>query len=175
MSGMKHTITQLKLLLSRIPLVLKTLILHGIHMSPVSGKQDLRTELITVIIRSFISGDDRKTMTETQKNSMRDPGIKGPMWVAKVTLPQPEMDVRDAVLHAIEILGNGQETFDIPAAVAVEAEWTGYRRGVGKKEPQPDISEEEKYRALRKDITSDMTILYLHGGAYMLVPLPSPQ
>ncbi|KAJ5539824.1 hypothetical protein N7513_008156 [Penicillium frequentans] len=169
MSDMKHTITQLKLLVSRIPLILRTLILHGIRMSPVSGKQDLRTELITVIIRSFVSGDDRKTMTETQKNSMRDPGIKGPMWVAKVTLPQPEMDVRDAVLHAIEILGNGQETFDIPAVNEVGAEWTGYRRGVGKNEPQPDISEEEKYRALRKDITSDMTILYLHGGAYMMM------
>ncbi|KAJ5792825.1 uncharacterized protein N7503_008803 [Penicillium pulvis] len=169
MSDMKHTITQLKLLVSRIPLILRTLILHGIRMSPVSGKQDLRTELVTVIIRSFVSGDDRKTMSETQKNSMRDPGIKGPMWVAKVTLPQPEMDVRDAVLHAIELLGNGQETFDIPAVNEVGAEWTGYRRGVGKNEPQPDISEEEKYRALRKDITSDMTILYLHGGAYMMM------
>ncbi|KAJ6096200.1 hypothetical protein N7486_006946 [Penicillium sp. IBT 16267x] len=174
MSGIKHTIKQLKLLLTRIPLILRTLILHGIHMSPVSGKQDLRTELITVLIRSFVSGDDRKTMTETQKNSMRDPGIKGPMWVAKITLPQPELDVRDAVLRAIEILGTGQETFDIPGIKAVEAEWTGYRSGVDKKEPQPDISEEEKYRALRKEITSDMTILYMHGGAYMLVPSSSP-
>ncbi|KAJ5644949.1 hypothetical protein N7507_010960 [Penicillium longicatenatum] len=138
-------------------------------MSPVSGKQDLRTELITVVIRSFVAGDERKTMTETQKNSLRDPGIKGPMWVSKVTLPQPELDVRDAVVRAIEILGTGQETFDIPDTTAVEAEWTGYRRGVGKKEPQPDISEEDKYRALRKDITSDMTILYLHGGAYILM------
>ncbi|KAJ5918862.1 hypothetical protein N7454_010006 [Penicillium verhagenii] len=169
MSGIKHTITQLKLLLSRIPLILRTLILHGIRMSPVSGKQDLRTELITVVIRSFINGDDRKPLSVTQKNSMRDPGIQGPMWVSKITLPQPEMDVRDAVLRAIEVLGTGQETFDIPAVQAVEAEWTGYRRGVGKKEPQPEISEEEKYSELRKDITSDMTILYLHGGAYMLM------
>ncbi|KAJ5760725.1 hypothetical protein N7520_007881 [Penicillium odoratum] len=169
MSGIKHTITQLKLLLTRIPLILKTLILHGIHMSPVSGKQDLRTELITVVIRSFITGDERKTMTETQKNSMRDPGIQGPMWVSKITLPQPELDIRDAVLYAIQELGTGQETLDVPATQTVEAEWTGYRRGVDKKAPQPDISEEERYRELRKDVTSDMTILYLHGGAYLMM------
>ncbi|KAJ5287620.1 hypothetical protein N7478_003306 [Penicillium angulare] len=167
MGGLKQAVTRLKMLLIRIPLLLKTLVLHGIHMSPMSGKQDLRTELLTVLIRSFVTGED--TILKTQKGSMRDPGIRGPMWISKVTLPQPEFDVRDAVLRAIEELGNGQETFHTPAVAAVEAEWTGYRSGVDKKAPQPDISEEEKYHRLRKEITSDITILYFHGGAYFLM------
>lgn len=98
---------------------------------------------------------------------MRDPGIKGPMWVSKVTLPQPEFDVRDAVARAIKDLGTGNETFDLPGVIAVEAEWTGYRSGVDKKATLPDISEEEKYQELRKEVKSDITILYLHGGGYL--------
>lgn len=153
-------------MLVRIPLILKTLFLHGFHMSPVSGKQDLRTELTTAIIHSFTSSIKRP-LAITQKNSMRDPGIKGPMWVAKVVLPEPEFDVRDAVLRAIKDLKTGDETFDVPGIAAVEAEWTGYRSGVGKRTPQPDLSEAEKYRKLRQESPSDMTILYFHGGAYL--------
>lgn len=165
MSGLKTTIRNLQALLVRIPLILKTVVLHGLHLSPVSGKQDLRTEFITALIRSFITQD--QPILKTQKGSMRDPGIKGPMWVSKVTLSQPEFDVRDAVLRAIKDLGTGEESFDAPGVIAVEAEWTGYRSGVNKSATLPDISEEEKYRELRKDVTSDITILYLHGGGYL--------
>lgn len=165
MSSAKHAINMVKLLLLRIPLILKTLVLHGVHMSPVKGKQDLRTELTVAIIRSFITFS--KPLTKVQKDSMRDPGIKGPMWVSKVTLPEPEFDVRDAILSAIDDLKTGDETFDVPAIAPVEAEWTGYRSGVGKNTPQPDLSEAEKYAELRKESPSDMTILYFHGGAYL--------
>ncbi|KAJ5728274.1 hypothetical protein N7493_004604 [Penicillium malachiteum] len=167
MSAFKVAVTRLTMLLVRIPMVLKTIILHSLRMSPGSGKQDLRTELLTVVIRSLFTAD--KPMLKTQQISLRDPGIQGPMWVSKVTLPQPEFDVRDAVLSAIEALGNGHETFNLPGVMAVEAEWTGYRKGVGKKEPQLDISEEEKYHMLQKEISSDKTILYFHGGAYFMM------
>lgn len=165
MSSIKHTISLFKAMLVRIPLILKTLFLHGVHMSPVTGKQDLRTVLTVAVIRSFITFS--LPVAKIQKNSLRDPGIKGPMWVSKVVLPRPEFDVRDAVLRAIEDLKTGDETFDVPAIAAVEAEWTGYRSGVGKRTPQPDLSEAEKYRELRKESPSDMTILYFHGGAYL--------
>ena len=165
MSSLKRPITLLKALLVRIPLILKTAFLNGIRMSPVTGKQDLRTELTVAIIRSFLTISS--PLAKTQKNSMRDPGIQGPMWVAKVTLPEPEFDVRDAVLRAIEDLDGSGGTFDVPAIAAVEAEWTGYRSGVKKHEPLPDVSEEEKYRELCKEATSDTTVLYFHGGAYL--------
>lgn len=165
MSSLGNPIGLLKAMLVRIPLILKTLFLHGIRMSPVSGKQDLRTEMTVAIIRSFI--DFTMPVGKQQKGSKRDPGIKGPMWVSKVTLPRPENDVRDAVIRAIEDLKQGGETYDIPDVVPVEAEWTGHRSGVGKKTPQPDMSEEEKYKELRKEAPADMVILYFHGGAYL--------
>ncbi|KAJ5674037.1 hypothetical protein N7462_009476 [Penicillium macrosclerotiorum] len=167
MGSVKRTINLVKELLVRAPLILKTLLLHAAQMSPVTGKQDLRTEMTVTIIRSFLTFS--RPITKVQKESMRDPGIKGPMWVSKVTLPQPEFDVRDAVLRAIEDLKTGDETYDVPAIAAVEAEWTGYRKEVGKYTPPPDISEAEKYRELRKESPSDMTILYFHGGAYFLM------
>jgi hypothetical protein len=165
MSTTQPSIALLKAMLVRVPMILKTIILHGAQLSPVKGKQDLRTELTVAIIRSFITFN--VPVTKMQKDSMRDPGIKGPMWVSNVTLPQPEIDVRDAVLRAIEDLKTGDETCDIPNIAAVEAEWTGYRGNVGKNEAQPDISEEEKYQKLREESPSDMTILYFHGGAHL--------
>ncbi|GAB1194608.1 hypothetical protein APSETT444_003854 [Aspergillus pseudonomiae] len=160
MSTLGSPIALLKAMVVRIPLILKTLFLHTIRLSPVSGKQDLRTELTVAIIRSFI------TFTTTpvgkqQKGSMRDPGIKGPMWISKVTLPPPENEVQEAVFKAFEDLKLGGETYDIPGVVPVEAEWTGYRSGVNKNAPQPDISEEDKYKALRKEAQSDTVILLM--------------
>lgn len=101
-----------------------------------------------------------------QKGTLRDPGIKGRLWVSKVRIPQPELDVQDAVIKAIEELKEGGETYDVPGVGPVEAEWTGYRKGVDKNAPEPELSEEQKYEALKKENNADMVVLYFHGGAY---------
>lgn len=89
------------------------------------------------------------------------------MWISKVVLPRPDSDdVRDAVVRAIEGLKEGGEMYTLPEVKAVEAEWTGYRSGVNANAPELDISEEEKYENLMKEVKSDVTILYFHGGAY---------
>ena len=164
MSTTSSRMETLKAALVRIPLVLKTVLLHGLYISPVSGKQDLRTELTVAIIRSFL--DVSMSVGKQQRLLMRDPGIEGPMWISKITLPAPEDAVRDAVIHVANELKNDEsQTFETPPVVPVEAEWTGYRSGVGKDAPQPDITEPEKYSALKADAKSDMVILYIHGGA----------
>lgn len=167
MSLLNNPAAFLKAMVPRIPLVFKTILLHGIGLSPVSGKQDLRTELTVAIIRSFMKF--RRPIGKQQEGSMRDAGVQGPMWISQVTLPQPEDDdgVQDAVIRAIEELKVGEETFLVPGLCAVEGEWTGYRGGAGKKDGLPGISEEEKYRELRKEASSDSVILYFHGGAYL--------
>lgn len=166
MGSLSNSAAMLKAMLPRVPLIVKTILQHGLGMSPVSGKQDLRTELTVVIIRSFMNF--RLPVRKQQQKSMRDPGVKGPMWVANVTLPQPEDAVRDAVVAAIEDLKiDGTETYDLPGVRAVEGEWTGYRSGVGKTATMPAMSEEERYRELRKEATSDSVVLYFHGGAHL--------
>ncbi|THC99940.1 hypothetical protein EYZ11_000638 [Aspergillus tanneri] len=167
MSSLGISVGLLKALLLRVPLILKTALLHGSGLSPVSGKQDLRTELTVAIIRSFMGS--MAPVGVQQRRTMRDPGIQGPMWVSKVTFPAPEDAVQDAVFRAIEDLKAGDETFDIPVVSSVEAEWTGHRDGVDKNAPQPGLPEEEKYQKLQKEARTDTVILYFHGGAYFLM------
>jgi hypothetical protein len=154
----------LRAMLPRVPLVLKTAVLNSLSLSPTSGKQDLRTELTVNIIRSFINFS--LPVSKQQKGSLRDPGIKGPMWVSKVALPKPEVQVRDALIKVIDGFKEGNETYDLPRLIDVEAEWTGHRAGADGKSTLPHISEEEKYKKLMDDTTEDMTILYFHGGAF---------
>lgn len=121
--------------------------------------------MTVAVIRSFLTGR-RVPVGKQQKGAMHDPGIKGPLWVSKVRISQPEMDVQDAVIKAIEELKVGEEKYDIPGVGPVEAEWTGYRRGVDKNAPEPQLSEEQKYAELKKENDADMVVLYFHGGAY---------
>jgi hypothetical protein len=165
MSTLNNPVVLLKAMLARIPLILKTLVYHGLQVTPASKKQDLRTEMTVAIIRSFL--DMSVSIGTQQRRSMNDPGIKGPMWVSKVTLPAPEDAVADVVLHAVKTLSEDDEyqTLQLPPVKPVEAEWTGYRSGVDKNAPLPDISEREKYEALKAEAKSDLVILYIHGGA----------
>ena len=158
-----------KLLVSRLPVLLKTAILNTLSLSPNSSKQDLSTELIVVLLRSVMNA--RKTIGYLQHIGLKDPGIKGPVSVAKITFPAP-MDAegpRDAIVRAIKDLGNGTEQYTLPDVVAVEAEWIGYRQGAAKNEPRPDAAERDQYRILMAGVSSKTTVLYFHGGAYFLM------
>lgn len=156
----------IRALLPKTPLILKTALFHTFSLSHTSSKWDLRTELIISVLRSFFTGPP-SSLSKTQHISLRDPGIKGPMWISKVVLPRPEGDdVREALVRAIEGLKEGGETYILPEIKAVEAEWTGYRAGVDANAPDLDISEGEKYENMMKEVKSDVAILYFHGGAY---------
>ncbi|KAK2757354.1 hypothetical protein FQN54_004868 [Arachnomyces sp. PD_36] len=154
----------LKAMLPRVPMVLKTALLNTLSLSETEGKQDLRTELTVRILRSFIGYT--VPIGKQQRGSLKDPGIKGPMWISKVTLPKPEIEVQEALIKVIEELKEGGETYDVPGLVDVEAEWTGHRGDANGKSTLPDISEEEKYSKLMEEVKEDMTILYFHGGAF---------
>lgn len=163
-----------KILLPHTPLLLKTAFLNTLSLSPNASKQDLRTELTVSVIRELIKKPN--AIGKAQLGSLKDPGIKGKMWISKVTLPKPEdtegLTPRDAIEMVIKELGDGSETYTLPEMAAVGAEWTGYRGGVDANAPRPDLPEEEHYKRLMSEIKSDVTILYFHGGAYLSVAPP---
>jgi hypothetical protein len=165
-------VTLAKILLPRTPLFLKTAVLNTLSLSPNASKQDLRTELTVSVLRELINRPN--PIGKIQRGSLKDPGIKGRMWISKVTLPKPKdsdgFTPRDAANMATKELGDGSETYTLPEMSAVEAEWTGYRSGVGGKAPRADLTEEEQYKHLMSEVKSDVTILYFHGGAHMFVP-----
>lgn len=158
----------IKLLIPRIPLIFKLAIYNRLSWSPCADRQDFRTEIVVAIIKSTLTG--KKPLGEIQQMGLTDPGVKGPLWIAKVTCPAPEADVREAVVRAVKELGNGSELFDLPAIADVEGEWTGHRAGADKNSLQPQFSsQKEVYANLMKEVTSPVTILYFHGGAYFLM------
>jgi acetyl esterase/lipase len=108
---------------------------------------------------------------KTQAQTLNDPGAKGKLWTAKVTIAAPlDESIRDATFTAIADLGDGTETYQKPSLSDIDAEWTGFRPGAGAEEPLPNISEQEKYQKLMDEPSrsSKTTILYFHGGAYYL-------
>ena len=157
----------LSFLIPKVPFLLKTALYHSLSLSPTASKWDLRTELTVRLIREYFCNSVPTSISKQQTMSLKDPGIKGKMWISKVTLPRPEEDdMRQAVVDAIEALKEGKETYTLPELANVEAEWTGWREGVGKDAPRPNLSEEEHYTNLTKEVSSDITILYLHGGGH---------
>ena len=160
--------TLAKLIVPKLPLILKLMITNRLGLSPCSDKQDPRTEIVVAIIKSTLTVS--KPLSEIQAPGLKDPGVKGQLWIATAKCTAPENTVRDAVIRGIKELGDGTETYDLPSVADVEGEWTGHRAGVDKKAPRPSLSsEKEHYDNLMKEVTSPVTILYFHGGAYFLM------
>jgi acetyl esterase/lipase len=163
----------LKAILPRVPLIGRTAFLHTLGLSENSKQWDLKTELTINVIRSFLIFPSPDPVSKAQHVSLKDPGIKGKVWVSKVTMPVPEEDsIRQSLFNSIEAMkepGAASGGYKEPDLLPVEAEWTGYRAGATKTSPELRISEEQKYTELMKEATAPTTILYFHGGAYYLL------
>ncbi|KAI0839814.1 alpha/beta hydrolase fold-domain-containing protein [Hypoxylon sp. FL0890] len=159
-------------ILPKLPLVAKVILLHLLGRSEAAKYLDLRSDLTVSVIRSMMNPAKPKSIAETQAMTLRDPGIKGRIWVstASAKVP-PELGIRDALLAAIDGMRVPEDrgeapSFKIPDVIPVEGEWTGYRTGATRDEPLPAILEVEKYREMMKEVRNKTTILYFHGGAY---------
>ncbi|KAK5133415.1 hypothetical protein LTR08_007754 [Meristemomyces frigidus] len=165
----------LKFLAPQIPGLLSTAAWYTMGMTETSAKWDLRSTLTVQVLRQMMSGSGGKptTIGKIQATTLKDPAIKGKIWVAKatVTAPKPEDEtLREAVFQAIDDMKDGEVTYTRPELVDTEVEWTGFRPDAGKDEALPECSEEEKYKRMMAEPTrtSSTTILYFHGGAYYL-------
>jgi hypothetical protein len=170
-------------LLPGVPRFLLTALQASFGISPNALHQDALTELVRLIARPVLGTPS--SLLQSQENSRRDYGVWGPMWIAKCTLPRPEihsvgsessLGIEQALVKAIEYLGGAAYEGKFPEIVDVEAEWTGYREGVSYLARRPDMPEYEQYRKLMQEVEPESpTILYFHGGAFWCVtvlPLP---
>ncbi|KAI5467638.1 alpha/beta hydrolase fold-domain-containing protein [Mariannaea sp. PMI_226] len=181
---MKTTTRYIKALwasLPLIPLVLRVSLLHILQLADSAEYLDLRSSLLVAVLRALLNPSRPQSIAKIQRFSTRDTPLKGTIWVSKYTSPcPPETDARDALIGALTRLAatdkdstsssNPEPHLQIiaPDLVDVEAEWTGYRTGVARKEPLPDMSERERYHGMMRECTAPTTVLYLHGGAYYL-------
>ena len=115
---------------------------------------------------------DTTPLSKIQTESLKDPGVKENVWVAKSHFPaaiDEDKDVRQLIASAVTLLGRGDEEFKSPQPSIVIAEWVGHRQrneaiqGNG----QSVISEQAKYTNLMQDVKSNTTIVYVFGGAFL--------
>ena len=166
----------LRVSLPKVPLLFKSALYHTLWLSPTSTKVDLKVELIVTFIRSMLNAPTPNPISKQQAWSLKDPGIKGRLWVSKVTFPALSenggKDVLALLTRAIdELKTSPDQHYAIPPILPVESEWTGYRPNVHKDRDRPCLSERQHYENLMKETQSDVTLLYFHGGAhYMMDP-----
>jgi acetyl esterase/lipase len=162
----------IKAFLPKVPLAGKTALAHTFGLSQHSSHWDLRTELTINILRSFIVDSPPEPISKIQKLTLRDPGVKGKLWISRVKLQKPEEDdIRQVLFKAIRDMAideNEQGGYEEPEMTEVEGEWTGYRAGATKDSRELRCSEEEKYKEMMKEVSAPTTVLYFHGGAYYL-------
>ncbi|MCJ1264463.1 hypothetical protein MMC22_004335 [Lobaria immixta] len=131
------------------------------------SKADLATAVKQA--RANLTAGLRTPVLTRQRETNQDREAIGSLWVSRVTFSAPaEDDARQIILNAIDILGRGDEQYTHPTTEAVQAQWTGYRAGVSGTEPEPDVSEAEKFGCLMKEVKCPVTILYMYGGAHYI-------
>lgn len=90
-----------------------------------------------------------------------------PTIISQVLYPAPrEDDLRAVLFHVIRRLGSGHERIEWPETVDVEAEWTGFERTGAPQSRIPPSSERAKYERILRSVSHQVTILYVHGGAF---------
>ena len=112
------------------------------------------------------------TMSERQALSRQEAPFKGKLRTSQTVYSiSSDEDLRGIFLQAVLDLDNtlGEtKGFTLEEKIrSIRSEWNGYR--VSKTEEVSELSEQEKYYALRQDCSSDTTILYAHGGGYWSV------
>jgi hypothetical protein len=108
-----------------------------------------------------------ESISAQQAKAAIDFPARGPVWASRTELPAPTNDaIVELVLAVIKDLGDGSEKLHVPSLENVNAQWSGWRPGAQPGEPEPEISEEEKYRHLVKDSKAKIVTIYAHGGFY---------
>lgn len=122
-------------------------------------------KIVATIRRHLNDGRFLLPISTQQRPSPKEVNTSEPCWVSKVELPLPEkQDFRQSFFEVIKALGEGHEKFDEVDAAAVKAEWVGHCRA-------PEAlsvasSGAEKYERLMRDTSSEVTLVYVHGGSF---------
>jgi hypothetical protein len=87
--------------------------------------------------------------------------------VAKFTLPSPpEEQTRQLLLAMIDKFNDHHVPYSRPLNTQIDLEWAGFRPGVRKDTPEPQIPELDQYHGLIRDATRQGVVMLLYGGAF---------
>ena len=129
---------------------------------------DEQKKLVETLCRKYLSVP-WQPISQMQRESSRDAPARGSVWISRMTFPAPtDAGLRDALYRVCERLRDPGQSFASPAEVPLQnvgVEFIGSRSGMEEGATEPDISEQDKLQCLERECQSDMTILYIHGGA----------
>lgn len=118
-------------------------------------------------VRAKLRAVAQYTLSERQTASLKEVQEPDTIWVSHATFPPPpEDDMRQAMFAVVKHLRSGNEIIDWPTMTPVEVEWIGQRALDEQAIPKSLFSEKDKFSKLMRHVSSRVTILYIHGGAY---------
>lgn len=142
-------------------------------MSSKAKERDAETEKTVKAMRAFFAQSPLPALSTWQKQSRRERPASGPVWVSRVSFSTSDDAVRQVLFEGIKNLSSDcSETFTPPSLMPVKLEWTGYRKDASAQCPEPGVSEAQKFENLMQEVSSNITILYVHGGGYWYGPYP---
>ena len=134
-----------------------------------------------------------KPFSVRQALTTKDKPVRGPIWVSRTEFridsiedqddekgnnnthsDNDDNDIAQVVADAIRDLAfddNGRhENYSMPAVKSVPVEWVGWRANVwSSSDPEPSLSERDKYDNLMKEVSRPLTTLYVFGGNFRYV------
>lgn len=103
-------------------------------------------------------------VTKQQQGTLRESKSPYPVWISRVDLLVSEENLTQKLFEVINSLGDGNEILNSVDRVAVKGEWVGVCKTI--QMPGTVVSEKEIYQRLQEDVSSDVVLLYAHGGAF---------
>ena len=90
------------------------------------------------------------------------------MWFSRTAFNKLEDrdELKSIVVKALDDLAPSKERIGDFSIKDVNVQWTSFKLLGQDKEPEPFISEQEKYDGIMKGVTTDIVVLYAHGGFY---------
>lgn len=117
-------------------------------------------------VRAFVHRHPQPTISTIQNASVRERPLKGPFRLVQDTLTAPtEDDVRQLLFRTISDLGEVE--YDPPDLASVPVEWIGREVGRIRNTSAASPNKRCDLERLTQDCTTDLTILHVHGGAYL--------
>lgn len=139
---------------------------------PRSKIWDMVTQQNIDAVRAFIHRHPQPTISEIQSASMRERPVKGPFHLVQDILPTPaEDDVRQLLFHTINDLG--EVLYDPPTLASVPVEWICKKAETVGNISTPVSNKSCDLEQLSKDWNTDLTILHVHGGAFLYDSTPA--
>ncbi len=133
---------------------------------PRSKVWDEATQRDIDTVRAYIHRHPQPTISDIQNESARERSLKGSFHLVRDVLAAPtEDDIRQVLFSTIDDLG--EAVYEPPELAPVPVEWVGSEVGavVDTFAASPNKSRDLEY--LTKDCITNLTILHVHGGAYL--------